>query len=266
MDRALPWPHTLQPGPPIALPWPYQAPRPAHLAPRTPRRARRRTRKRLAMAPRQVVTGMLAALLAASGGSLVATGLASAPVRPPMPPLSVIARLAAPPPAERPAPQPPADNQVALGRSTPVELDIPAIGVHSGLTSLGLNPDGTVALPPLTGAAPAGWYRNLAAPGEVGPAVILGHVDSAAEGPAVFFRLGALRPGDTLSVRRADGVTATFTVDTVARFPKSRFPTADVYGPATYPKLTLVTCGGTFDRTLGSYSDNVVVYARLTAP
>src|SRR6266540_2780718 len=91
-----------------------------------------------------------------------------------------------------------------LGPSVPVHLDIPAIGVSTPLITLGLNADGTIAVPPLQRDAPAGWYRYLATPGEVGPAVILGHVDTARDGPAVFYRLHQLRPGDTVGVRRMD--------------------------------------------------------------
>jgi hypothetical protein len=146
----------------------------------------------------------------------------------------------------------------------PIHLDIPKIGVHTALIGLGRNPDGTIAVPPLSRHAPAGWYRELASPGEVGPAVILGHVDSARDGPAVFYRLGALRAGDTVSVGRTDGTTVVFTVLRIAEYPKTGFPTRDVYGPIDYPGLRLVTCGGTFDAAHGGYRGNIVVYARLT--
>ena len=147
----------------------------------------------------------------------------------------------------------------------PVHLDIPAIGVSTSLMVLGLNADGTVAVPPLRAGAPAGWYRHLATPGEIGPAVILGHVDSAEDGPAVFYRLRELRSGDTVTVDRADGSTTVFTISQVAEYPKSAFPTDAVYGPVDYPALRLVTCGGTFDRRRRQYGGNVVVYASLTA-
>ena len=127
---------------------------------------------------------------------------------------------------------------------------------------LGLKDDGTVEVPPLGGDAPAGWYRNSVTPGEVGAAVLIGHVDSARDGPAVFYELGNLRPGDDISVRRADGTTAKFQVETVALFPKSHFPTDLVYDPVPYPGLRLVTCGGSFDRKRSSYRFNLVVTAR----
>jgi sortase (surface protein transpeptidase) len=146
-----------------------------------------------------------------------------------------------------------------------VHLDIPAIGVSSSLMQLGLNPDATIAVPPLSRGAPAGWYQHLATPGEVGPAVILGHVDSARDGPAVFYRLQNLRSGDTISVRRLDGRTAVFTVNEVAEYPKSAFPTNAVYGAISHPALRLVTCGGTFDRLHRQYRGNVIVYAALTS-
>jgi sortase (surface protein transpeptidase) len=151
-----------------------------------------------------------------------------------------------------------------LPHSVPRTLDIPAIGVHTPLMSLGLESDGTVEVPPLKGNAPAGWYRNLSTPGEAGPAVILGHVDSAKDGPAVFYRLRELRPGARLTVDRADGTRVKFMVRSVARYPKNKFPTAAVYGPRPGAELRLVTCGGSFDALRGRYRDNIVVYAVLT--
>jgi sortase (surface protein transpeptidase) len=142
---------------------------------------------------------------------------------------------------------------------------VPSIGVHTPLMSLGLKSDGTVALPPLKGDAPAGWYKYLASPGEPGPAVILGHVDSAKDGPAVFYRLRELRPGDQISVGRADGSIAVFTVRSLAKYAKNQFPTKAVYGPVPDPELRLVTCGGSFDAVRHHYRDNIVVYAKLTS-
>ena len=151
-----------------------------------------------------------------------------------------------------------------LSHSVPLALDIPAIGVHTPLRSLGLQSDGTVQVPPLTRDAPAGWYKNLATPGEAGPAVVLGHVDSAKDGPAVFYRLRELRPGARVSVDRADGRTVHFVVRSVVRYPKQDFPTAAVYGPTPDAELRLVTCGGTFDALRRRYRDNIVVYATMT--
>ena len=151
-------------------------------------------------------------------------------------------------------------------RSTPVpvRLEIPAIGVATRLQRLGRAGDGTVEVP----HGPdkwdvAGWYDEGTRPGDPGSAVILGHVDSKA-GPAVFYRLRQLRPGDRVEVVRAGGSRVTFTVDRVERYPKRRFPTADVYYPTLEPKLRLVTCGGTFDRASGHYTDNVIAFATLS--
>jgi sortase (surface protein transpeptidase) len=146
-----------------------------------------------------------------------------------------------------------------------VRLDIPAIRVSTAVVAVGLNPDGTIAVPPLRRDGPAGWYRYLVTPGEVGPAVILGHVDSARDGPAVFYRLRELRPGDVITVRRLDRSTAVFTVSKVAEYPKSAFPVDAVYGSVRTPALRLVTCGGAFDPVRREYRGNVVAYAELTA-
>lgn len=153
---------------------------------------------------------------------------------------------------------------VPLPASRPVSLEVPAIGLRTPLASLGLTPDGLIDVPPPTKGSPAGWYRYSRTPGEPGSAVIVGHVDSAHDGPAVFFRLGELVPGDRITVHRADGSAAVFTVRRTAVVPKDRFPAADVYGPTRWPVLRLVTCGGSFDHLRGHYRDNLVVFATLT--
>jgi len=144
--------------------------------------------------------------------------------------------------------------------SPPARLSIPAIGVRSSLVGLGLAGDGSMEVPVDYGRA--GWFTEGTLPGETGPAVIAGHVDSKT-GPAVFYRLRDLRRGDTIHVDRADGVRLRFVVEERAQYPKASFPSAAVYGPVPWAALRLVTCGGEFDRARGSYRDNVVVYARL---
>jgi hypothetical protein len=142
----------------------------------------------------------------------------------------------------------------------PVRVRVPSIGVDSTLARLGLDAAG--ALEPPADFDQAGWYTGSPAPGEVGPAVLVGHVDSR-HGPAVFFRLRDLGPGDEVLVDRADGTTARFAVTQVGRFAKAAFPTAEVYGPTPDAQLRLITCAGAFDRGRRSYVDNIVVYARL---
>jgi sortase (surface protein transpeptidase) len=141
----------------------------------------------------------------------------------------------------------------------PVRVRVPAIGVDSELLRLGTDPAG-VLVPPADFHR-AGWFADGAVPGDVGPAVVAGHVDSV-DGPAVFYRLDDLAAGDEVLVDREDGTTARFTVTAVGRYPKSEFPTEAVYGPTPRAELRLVTCGGDFDRSRRSYVDNVVVFAR----
>lgn len=149
-----------------------------------------------------------------------------------------------------------------LARSVPVALSIPAIGVRSSLQRLGQTADGELAVP-----APGprydwpGWYRYSPTPGSLGPAVIVGHVDSAANGPSVFWRLGSLRRRDTVRVTRADGSVAIFAVDDVRRFRKTHFPSQLVYGNTNHAALRLITCGGPIEG--GHYRDNIVVRASL---
>jgi len=146
--------------------------------------------------------------------------------------------------------------------SPPVRLAIPAIGVATRLVRLGLEPDGGMQVPADFGRA--GWFVEGPTPGQVGPAVIAGHVDSRT-GPAVFYRLRELRSGDAVTVERADGARLRFLVEQVRSYSKASFPTAAVFGPAPSAALRLVTCGGEFDRQHGSYHDNLVVFARLAA-
>ena len=158
---------------------------------------------------------------------------------------------------------PPGDGSAVMATSDPVHLDVPAIGVSSDMPRLGLNSDGTIEVPPLAANSQAGWYRFSATPGAVGSAVVLGHIDSAAYGPGVFYHLGDLRPGDEIVVTRADGSKAVFRTDRVAEYPKTAFPTGLVYTPTSYPSLRLITCGGAFDAQDHNYLDNIIVFATL---
>jgi sortase (surface protein transpeptidase) len=144
----------------------------------------------------------------------------------------------------------------------PVRLQIPAIDVSSPLVKLGRLPDGSLEVPKPWDVA--GWYDKGPRPGQPGPAVILGHVDSTS-GPAVFYQLRALRPGDTVRVGLADGRILVFRVQRIERYPKEKFPTEAVYFPTLNRELRLITCGGEFDYAAGSYRDNIVVYADLAS-
>jgi hypothetical protein len=123
---------------------------------------------------------------------------------------------------------------------------------------LGLDAHGALEVPERFDVA--GWWSGGARPGERGPAVLAGHVDSKT-GPAVFFRIGALRRGDVVTIRRRDGSRVRFRVRAKERYAKRHFPTLRVYGPTRRPELRLITCSGTFDRSSGHYLDNTVVYA-----
>ena len=145
----------------------------------------------------------------------------------------------------------------------PQFIDIPAIGTTSSLVQLGLNLDGSLEVP--TDFGQAGWFSGGVAPGENGPAVIAGHLDSY-KGPAIFAKLELLKPGDRVRIARADGVKVEFEVRRIDQYPKDYFPTDQVYGPTTGPELRLITCGGVFDPQAHSYKANTVVYATLVPP
>jgi hypothetical protein len=166
-------------------------------------------------------------------------------------------------PVPVPVPVDPSADTVGEGTlpsSWPRQLHIPRIGVSTGFVGLGLQPDGTLEVPP--DAQTAGWYREAPTPGERGPAVVTAHVDWQHD-EGVFHELGRVRPGDEVTVDRADGVTVTFGVTRVEQYAKSQFPTEQVYGPTHDAELRLITCGGRLDGATHSYEDNVVVYARM---
>jgi len=196
---------------------------------------------RLLLGPAAVITaaGLLGVVLPADRQA------SPPPERGPLPPV-----LAARHPGER--------EREAKRRPVPTSIEIPAIGVRARLVPLGLDADGTLEVP--TRSGDAGWWIGGSRPGERGPAVIAGHVDSRT-GPAVFYRLSQLRAGDRIAVEGRDGSRIRFVVRRSQRFPKTRFPTARVYGPTRGATLRLITCSGAFDRATGHYLDNTVVFA-----
>ena len=143
----------------------------------------------------------------------------------------------------------------------PAVIRIPRLEVEASIIPLGLQEDGSIEVP--EDPDQAGWWLGGPEPGETGPAVILGHVDSQEEGPAVFFYLQYLDPGDEIHIDRVDGSTITYVVESTERHHKDEFPTDAVYGPTEQPTLRLVTCGGDFDFGVRTYEDNVIVFASL---
>jgi sortase (surface protein transpeptidase) len=151
----------------------------------------------------------------------------------------------------------------AVGRSAPVRLRVPAIGVDTPLMRLGLASDGTVQVPPISDHDQAGWYEHSPTPGQTGPSVILGHVTVGAYGDGVFHDLSRLRRGEKIVARLENGTETEFTVTSLRTVAKADFPTDDVYGNVSRPELRLITCGGPKDED--GYLDNVIVFAALTS-
>jgi LPXTG-site transpeptidase (sortase) family protein len=226
--------------------------------------------------PGSTILLVLAVLLLLGGGTAVAVGVAGQDADPPAPSAATPTEASTPtasggPSSEATGPGPapaPSTTEAAPVEAAPAPLpasvSIPAIGVSSELITLGLNPDGTLAVPqPGPDYDKAAWFDGSPRPGDTGPAVIEGHVDSAANGPSVFYELGALAVGDRVEVTREDGTVVAFEVYEVRVVPKDDFPTFEVYGNTDVPELRLITCGGPFDSAAGSYEDNVVVFASL---
>jgi hypothetical protein len=211
-------------------------------------------------APPVILGGLRARIAGMAGILLILAGLGTVGV-------VVVSQVHAPQPASSAAgavgPGGGKTHGPSLPRSQPVSVDIPAIGVTSKLLHLGVNSDGSMQVPSLvTSASEAAWYKYSATPGQIGASVLEGHVDSY-RGPAVFYRLGALRPGDTVDVRLADGMTAIFRVTGVRQYPKSSFPAKTIYGQTDYAALRLITCGGAFDYATGHYLGSIIVFASL---
>ncbi|MEV5599569.1 class F sortase [Streptomyces sp. NPDC052496] len=194
-------------------------------------------------------------LLLAAGGVLIARGLLDGAAAGSAPPVHV-ANTSAPTASPR-------ASAPALPAAKPVRVRIPTAGVNTGpVLDLGLAADGTVEVPSVAEAGRIGWYDQGVTPGETGPAVLIGHYDTAA-GPAVLKDVGRVGVGDKIYVDRADGRTAVFTVRELQQVDKKAFPTQRVYGNTDRPELRLVTCGGGL--VDGHRPDNIVVYADLTA-
>lgn len=187
-----------------------------------------------------------------------------------LPPAAVTSELAAPegtpfpaPQAARVEPQPATTTTVAppttmAASIVPVRVRIPSIDVDAAVIDLAKDDQGALEVP--SDFELTGWYTGRSVPGDMGPSVVVGHVDSK-EGPAVFFRLRDLEPGDLVQIDRSDGTVATFRVSEKMLVDKDEFPTSMVYGATARPTLRLVTCGGDFNRSAGSYLGNVIVFA-----
>ncbi|MER5889468.1 class F sortase [Streptomyces sp. NPDC001941] len=203
------------------------------------------------------------ALLLAVGGTLLGLGFTRERSDPGRLPPTAVRQTAVPLPPDGHSHAPEPSGRTDGGTPAPARperLSIPSLGVSTPLEKLGLDERGAMRTP--RDPASAGWYERGPVPGVRGPAVIAGHVTwNGAR--AVFFELARVRVGARVDVRRADGVTATFTVTRVAQYPKDRFPSLEVYRDTSGPELRLITCAGDYSGADHRYSDNIVVYARV---
>ena len=150
----------------------------------------------------------------------------------------------------------------AMARSTPTRISIPSINVSAPIMTVGLAPDGTIGTPPLTENNLAAWYSGGPSPGQMGPAIVVGHVDGP-RGESIFYNLAKLTPGDTVQMDLANHKVALFSVYSVEYYAKGKFPGQRVYDDYSRPGLRLITCGGEYLGGAAGYADNVVVYASL---
>lgn len=237
------------------------------------RHAKRAPGRRFRGFRRLALASVLACL---SGGFVVVQEITADHPGPPRPPASA-ARPAAEPDAAQPRPlmagdlaQPaarpaalPATDTAALPPSPPIRIVIPKTGTDAPFVGLGLEASGQLAVPDPNDRRLAGWYKDGVAPGSPGTAIVVAHVDTKT-GPAAFYGLGTLEPGDTAEITRADGIVATFRVESVELFDKKAFPSTRVYADTADAELRMLTCGGSYDKQNGGYQSNVVVFAKLT--
>jgi hypothetical protein len=151
----------------------------------------------------------------------------------------------------------------SLNRSAPVQISANSVGINYPVEKVGLLSDGSLETPSIWDDV-TGWYKNGPSPGEIGPAVIVGHIDNI-YGPSVFWRLRELAPGDKINVTRKDGKVVVFKVQSIQEYDKNKFPTKKVYGPQDYPALRLITCGGNYSASSDTYTHNTVVYAKMVS-
>jgi hypothetical protein len=162
----------------------------------------------------------------------------------------------------KPAAKAPPGEFPVLDPSPPMRISIPAIDVAASVHAVGRAPDGTIATPSLNLKNEAGWYREGPSPGQYGPAIIVGHVDTK-DKPAVFHRLRELVPGQRIEIVRRDRTVAVFEVGSVEQFGKQMLPAARVFQDFSRPGLRLITCGGNWIGGSTGYADNVIVFASL---
>lgn len=240
-----------------------------------PKHAKQTSRPRFRGFRRLALASVLACL---SGGFVVVQEITGDHAGPPRPPASA-ARPAAEPDAAQPRPLTAADGAAArseapldaqpsaqtavLPPSPPIRIVIPKTGTDAPFVGLGLDGSGHLAVPDPNDRRLAGWYKDGVAPGSPGTAIVVAHVDTKT-GPAAFYGLGTLEPGDTAEITRADGIVATFRVESVELFDKKAFPSTRVYADTADPELRMLTCGGSYDKQNGGYQSNVVVFAKLT--
>ena len=170
------------------------------------------------------------------------------------------------PPAHTSAPglPVPVAPDAALPASLPVRVEVPSIGVDAALMELVTQANGEIETPPGDAGSPGGWYKYSPTPGQTGSAIILGHVNTNTSSEGLFYRLHELTPGQAITVTRADGTAAVFTVDKIDVYPKASFPAVEVYRNADRPEVRLITCAG-YDPATGEFLNNTVVYASLTS-
>jgi hypothetical protein len=147
----------------------------------------------------------------------------------------------------------------------PVRVQVPDAGIDVSVTPVGVKADGQMEIPENVDIA--GWYRYGPDPASpVGSTVIAAHVDSLEFGLGQFVKLKGLPAGTRIIVSTADGKTHNYLIDSVQNVLKEQLPVGQIFDREGPPRLALITCGGQFDYTSRTYSDNVIVMASPEQP
>ena len=160
------------------------------------------------------------------------------------------------------------NNQIepTISASTPVIgkpalLVIPKINIKANVEDVGLDKHKKIDIP--KNDYNVAWYELGAKPGENGKAVMAGHLDTRFGGAAVFYDLGSLTQGDTITIIDENEKQISFEVTKIEKFKDANFPIGDVFGSAEEPLLNLITCEGTFNKNTQNYSDRLVVFTKM---
>jgi LPXTG-site transpeptidase (sortase) family protein len=146
------------------------------------------------------------------------------------------------------------------GPIVPTRLRVPSLGIDANIEDVGVRSNGEMDVP--GNVWNAGWLNTSVRPGEVGNAVMAGHLNSL-RGGAVFLQLDKLNVGDKIYVSDKWGWELTFEVAEKAAYEPANAPLDRIFGNSSDRMLNLITCTGDFIPNELTYNKRLVVYTKL---